>query len=319
MNKLMVIFFIVLMLVGCSSNNSLTSDGDHVESTPEKSAETALPSPTLPPSAEPLPTPSKQKTEAYLDTEKLKTNFGFADAEGRNILVTGHEKGLDQEMAQLNEAIGDQGNVLKVKFNKWQDGTENSNVREMAHNFVNLAGYLFTVEEASATPDETYYLTDQTDFKVDALLPIESLEGQEAISTVEESVRQRIVDTKKREIQKIWKLADLSTDRQLYLVQFVRLDQDMLFSLVWKEKDEFTFMDYPAVIQGDEYSVWRVDDGGEVMPEMFSILFAAETSEGPLLGMNWWGSEGVNTFFLKKEGDSFMEMDIQYGRYTSPL
>lgn len=107
MNKLMASFFIVLMLVGCSSNNSLTSDGDHVESTPEKSAETALPSPTLPPSAEPLPTPSKQMTEAYLDTEKLKTNFGFADAEGWNILVTGHEKGLDQEMAQLNEAIGD--------------------------------------------------------------------------------------------------------------------------------------------------------------------------------------------------------------------
>lgn len=48
MNKLMASFFIVLMLVGCSSNNSLTSDGDHVESTPEKSAETVLPSPTLP-------------------------------------------------------------------------------------------------------------------------------------------------------------------------------------------------------------------------------------------------------------------------------
>lgn len=315
MNKLMISFFIVLMLVGCSSNNSLTSDGDHAESTPEQSAETVLPSPTLPPSAEPS---SKQKTDAYLDTEKLKTSFGFADAEGRNILVTGHEQGLDQEMAQLNEAIGDQGKVLKVKFNKWQDGTADSNGREMAHNFVNLAGYLFTVEEASATPDETYYLTDQADFKVDALMPIESMKGQQA-STVEVSVRQRIVDTKNREIQNIWKLAGLSTDRQLYLVQFVRLDQDMLFSLVWKEKDEFTFMDYPAVIQGDEYSVWRVDDGGEVIPEMFSILFAAETLNGPLLGLNWWGSEGVNTFFLKKEGDLFKEMDIQYGRYTSPI
>jgi hypothetical protein len=93
----------------------------------------------------------------------------------------------------------------------------------------------------------------------------------------------------------------------------------MLFSLVMQDKDVLNFMDYPAVIQGDEYSVWRVDDGGEVRPEMFSILFAAETSEGPLFGMNWWGAEGVNTFFLHKEGDSFKEMDIQYGRYTSPL
>ncbi|WP_339315726.1 hypothetical protein [Paenibacillus sp. FSL R10-2734] len=319
MNKRLVSFFIVLMLVGCSSNNSLTSDGDHSESTPEQSAETLQASPTIPPSAEPSPTASMQQTKAYLDAEKLKANFGFADAEGRNILVTGHEKGLDQEMAQLNEAIGDQGKVLKLKFNKWQDGTEGSNGREMAHNFVNLAGYLYTVEEGSATPDETYYLTDQANFKIDALLPIEPVEGEQALSTVEERVRQRIIDTKNREIQKVWKLAELPIDRQLYLVQFVRMDQDMLFSLVWKEKDEFTFMDYPAVIQGDEYSVWRVDDGGEVMPEMFSILFAAETSEGPLLGINWWGSEGVNTFFLNKEGDSFKEMDIQYGRYTSPL
>lgn len=319
MNKLMLSIFIVLMMAGCSSNNSLTSDGEHVESTPEKSAEIVQPPPTLPPSAEPSPTSSMQQTEAYLDTEKLRANFGFADAEGRNILVTGHEKGLDQEMAQLNEAIGDQGKVLKVKFNKWQDGTENSNGREMAHNFENLAGYLYTVEEESATPDETYYLTDETDFNADALIPIEPIEVNQAAVVIDKNVRERITASKNREIQQIWKLADLSTDRQLYLVQFVRLDQDMLFSLVWKEKDELTFMDYPAVIQGDEYSVWRVDDGGEVMPEMFSILFAAETSEGPLVGMNWWGSEGVNTFFLKKEGDSFKEMDIQYGRYTSPL
>lgn len=319
MNKLMLSIFIVLILAGCSSNNSLTSDGEHVESTPEQSAETVQAPPTLPPSAEPSPTSSIQQTEAYLDTEKLRANFGFADAEGRNILVTGHEKGLDQEMAQLNEAIGDQGKVLKVKFNKWQDGTGNSNGREMAHNFENLAGYLYMVEEESATPDETYYLTDQTDFNADSLVPIEPVEVNQAAVVIDKNVRERITASKNREIQKIWKLADLSTDRQLFLVQFVRLDQDMLFSLVWKEKDELTFMDYPAVIQGDEYSVWRVDDGGEVIPEMFSILFAAETSEGPLLGMNWWGSEGVNTFFLRKEGDSFKEMDIQYGRYTSPL
>lgn len=46
----------------------------------------------------------------------------------------------------------------------------------------------------------------------------------------------------------------------------------MLFSLVLEDKVGLTFMDYPAVIQGDEFSVWRVDDGGEVIPEMFSIL-----------------------------------------------
>lgn len=251
MKKLIASIVIILMLVGCSSQSTITSDGEHPKTTPEQNEEAIQASPSISHSTEPALETSIHQTTNYLDAEKLKVNFGFADAEGKKILVTGHDKGLDQEMAQLNEAIGDQGKVLKVKFMKWQDGTDDSNGREMSHNFVNLA--------------------------------------------------------------------DLSEDRQLYLVQFNRLDQDMLFSIVLTDKDELTFMDYPAVIQGDEYSVWRVDDGGEVLPEMFSILFAAETINGPLLGLNWWGSEGVNTFFLNKDGETFKEMDIHYGRYTSPL
>jgi hypothetical protein len=297
MNKLSVSFLIVLLLAGCSGSNK----------------------PTPSPSAEPTPTASMQQPAAYLEAEKLKANFGFADESGKSILVTGQEKGLDAQMQQLNEAIGDHGQVLKVKLNKWQEGTENSNGREMAHNFVNLPGYLYTVEEGNATPDETYYLTDQAEFNANALISVKPTEVKQASLNVAESVRQNIVSAKNREVEHIWKLADLSGDRQLYLVQFIRQDQDMLFSLVLEDKAGLTFMDYPAVIQRDEFSVWRVDDGGEVIPEMFSILFAAETAEGPLLAMEWWGAEGVNTFFLKKEGNVFKEMDIQYGRYTSPL
>lgn len=93
----------------------------------------------------------------------------------------------------------------------------------------------------------------------------------------------------------------------------------MLFSLVVEDGGKLKFVDYPAVVQEDEYSVWRVDDGGEVMPEMFSLLFAAETTDGLLLGLNWWGAEGINSFFLSRKGDAFKELDIQYSRYTSPL
>lgn len=206
-----------------------------------------------------------------------------------------------------------------MKFIKWQEGTADSNGREMSHNFANLAGYLYMVEEGIATPDETYYLTDQAEFNEDSLILVDGTEVKQTQAVVEESVQQRITASKSRDIQHISKLADLTEDRQLYLVQFIRLDQDMLFSIVLADKDELTFMDYPAVIQGDEYSVWRVDDGGEVLPEMFSILFAAESKNGPILGLNWWGSEGVNTFFLNKEGYTFKEMDIHYGRYISPL
>ncbi|MNI97403.1 hypothetical protein D3C73_1560490 [compost metagenome] len=93
----------------------------------------------------------------------------------------------------------------------------------------------------------------------------------------------------------------------------------MLFSLVLREGNELSFMDYPAEIKDDAYSVWRVDDGGEVTPDMFSLLFAAKTANGLALGLEWWGAEGVNSFFLLQQGAGIKEMDIQYGRYTSPI
>ncbi|QQZ59420.1 hypothetical protein JI735_22565 [Paenibacillus sonchi] len=46
----------------------------------------------------------------------------------------------------------------------------------------------------------------------------------------------------------------------------------------------------------DEFSVWRVDDGGEITSGMFSLLFAARTANGVALGVNWRGAEGVNSF-----------------------
>lgn len=317
---------VVLMLVGCSDKSSTTSnDGNNLNSSPEQSAESLQTSAAVP-SVGPAPTPSVAPTATVveqapvvLETVKLHGTFGFADVEGKHILVTGHEEGLDKEMALLNRAIGDNGKVLTVRFDKWQNGNENNNGREMAHNFANLPGYLFEVEEGSASTDKTYYVTDSVDFNPQVLVPIKPTDVDQASTTVEESVRTSITTMKQRELQQIWKLADLTTNRQLYLVQFVRQDKDMLFSLILKDKEEFFVMDYPAVIGEDEYSVWRVDDGGEVRPEMFSIMFAAETSDGILLGMEWWGAEGVNTFFLHQEGDSFKEMDIHYGRYTSPI
>lgn len=321
MNKLIVSLMIVFMLAGCSTDSSKSNNVTLSEPTPEQSEEVTQATPTSSPNAELAPTATiKQvEAEAHLDPTKLKANFGFADEAGQNLLINGLEQGMEQEFKHLNIAIGDKGNVLKVIFNKWQAGNDKSNGREMAHNFANLTGYLYTVVDGQATPDETYYLADEADFNVHSLLPIQPIQIKEESTSIEDSVRQSIKAAKNREIHKIWKLADVSTDHELYLVQFARLDQDMLFSLIWKDRDELTFMDYPAEIQGDGQSVWRVDDAGEVTSEMFSVLFVAQTNEGPLLGMNWWGAEGVNTFFLKKEGASFKEMDIRYGRYTSPI
>lgn len=222
-------------------------------------------------------------------------------------------------MESLNTAIGNGGQVLAVKFEKQQTGSEDSNGRELANNFANLSGYLYTVESGAAKADETYYLVDSSSFPPAALVDLQPADPAAPQLAAGDPVRKSIAAVKHRELQSAWKLADLAPDRELYLVQFTRQDKDMLFSLVLNENGKLSFIDYPAVIENDEYSVWRVDDGGEMRPEMFSLLFAAQSADGLLLGLNWWGAEGVNSFFLLQQGNTFKELEIQYGRYTSPI
>ncbi|MNC24083.1 hypothetical protein D3C75_721250 [compost metagenome] len=225
-------------------------------------------------------------------------------------------------MKLLNTAVGNNGQVLSVALEKWQPGSADSNGRDMANNFANLSGYVFTVEDGRAASDETYYLASSAEFNRASLLALKPSADNPQQLGANDPVRQQILALKQRDIQSAWKLADLSDrpeDLHLYVVQFVKQDKNLLFSLVLQKGPELSFMDYPAVVQDDESSGWRVDDGGEITPGMFSLLFAARTANGVLLGVNWWGAEGVNSFFLLQQGAGFKEMDISYGRYTSPL
>lgn len=308
---------VMLMLAGCSGPAASGGDNNHVVP-----AEPRQPVENTTKTAVPQPSPSAEVTASaeVLKPEALKEHFGFADEAGKYILLTGTEEGQEETLSPLNRAIGKDGQELHVSFVKWQPGSGDSNGRDMANNFAHVPGYLFQVEEGSATADETYYLADAKDFNTRSLLEVKPVDPEHSKETAADDVKKAIAEAKKREIQYIGKIADFSPGGQLYAVQFVRQKQDMLFSLVLQEGDSFVFMDYPAVIEnGNEYSVWRVDDGGEITADMFSVLFAARTRDGVLLGINWWGAEGVNTFFLNQQGHRFKELDIQYGRYTSPL
>ncbi|WNS45882.1 hypothetical protein [Paenibacillus sp. MMS20-IR301] len=317
----MLIAAVISALPGCAWQGSGTDNGSaEVSATPSAAAvQTAEPQATA--VNTPAPGTEPPQLAAFVDPAKLKSIFGFADETGSRILATLPDEGYSEQMKPLNIAIGNGGQVLTVKFDKYQPGSDNTNGRELANNIANLSGYLFTVVSGKAEPDETYYLADSGKLPPAALLEIEpaAADANAKQLSADDPVRESIAKLKQREIQSAWKLAGLGTGRELYLVQFIRQDKDMLFSLVLYEDGKLSFQDYPAEIQDNEYSVWRVDDGGEIRPEMFSLLFAAESADGLLLGLNWWGAEGVNTFFLLQKGNAFTELDINYSRYTSPI
>lgn len=253
------------------------------------------------------------------DIEKLSPFFGFANADGSQIIVTGQEAGLETSLSEYDHIIGEAGKTYGVRFAKWQTGSDQSSGRETANNFTNLEGYVFDVLDGKAAPNETYYVVKKQDFDLESLLEITppAQKGTDAELEAEETLKENISLMRDRDVTQIWTLAGIGSERKLYLVRFADKGKDRLFSIALFNGENFLFRDYPAVAE-DDISVWRVDDGGEVSPDMFPLLLAAETKQGLLLGMSWWGAEGVNSFFLLEDGENLGELDIKYGRYTSP-
>lgn len=253
------------------------------------------------------------------DIDKLSPFFGFANADGSQIIVTGQEAGLETSLSEYDHIIGEGGKTYGVRFAKWQTGSDQSNGRDTANNFANLEGYVFNVLDGKAAPNETYYVVKKQDFDLESLLEITSPAptGTDVEPETEETLKENISLMRDRDVAQLWTLAGIGSDRKLYLVRFEDKGKDRLFSIALFNGENFLFRDYPAVAE-DDISVWRVDDGGEVSPDMFPPLLAAETKQGLLLGMSWWGAEGVNSFFLLEDGENLGELDIKYGRYTSP-
>lgn len=293
----------------------------------EKAKPTASPSPS--PSSTPIPSPTpipdqantpveteqEPAEKAAIDPSKLHNIFGFAGIKGQQILVTGLEKDQEDRMVQLNKAIGTNGAVVSVKYLKWQpDNQELNNGRDLAINMANEAGYLFAVEEGAAEEDQTYYLINDEQFDTGALLAIQ--DKNEPVS--DEQLLNQFATLHDRKIKQAWTLAEIEGMDGLYLVHFETVGDEHLFSLALKRGDQLIIKDYPAT-QKETTSVWRVDDGGEISPDNFSMMFATNTSEGILLGLNWLGAEGINSLFLLEKDSVLQELDTKYGRYTSPF
>lgn len=294
-SSLLIFMFILTICLGaCSSELKPSGEGSGEEATKEPVAEWA---------AAPL-----------LDTAVLgKGVFGFADAAGKQLLV-GPTEGGGEQWSSFNLAVGHNGQLLKIKYKTEQTATEADNGRQTAQNFANQQGQLFEVVEGKAEPNETYFLIDDQSVKPEMLL---SITGKRSGQAADE-VLSAIAKSKNRSVEMLWPLEEIGDEgNTLYLVQFERQGKDMLASLALQTTDGFVFQDYPAVF--NESSTWRVDDGGEVMPEMFSFLFAAKTADGIVLGVKWMGAEGENVSFLSEKAGKFSELDLSYGRYMSPV
>ena len=143
------------------------------------------------------------------------------------------------------------------------------------------------------------------------------MEGRISTGTevLDAETKTQIEDIKARSIQDGWIIDKYSDNTQILIVVFEPEGNDMLMSIVLKKDSDLKFIEYPATYKN--YSAWRVDDGGEIDPKLFSILFTAQTTEGLLITVSWIGAEGHSIFFLLEKNDSLERLPIDASRYTS--
>lgn len=310
MNKFMLILLLAILVSGCTSRKIIEEKS--TQQVPE----------TITPSASGPVTPTQEQSASIESpnhqnmTELKNTSFGFADETGKYIIIVEQEEDVEVDQTsiqQLNQAMGENSDVLTIRYVKHQSRNDQDNGRQAAHNFNNLEGELFEIVEGTAKPDASYYLINDNEFLSESLIAIHPVEPQDPAAIIKDE----IMITKNRTIANSWQIAALETGEPIFLVRFERQEDQMLASLVMKQEEKWVFMDYPATY--NEGSTWRVDDGGEISPDMFSFLFAAHSDKGIMLGVKWLGAEGENSSILQQTGVRFVETGINSSRYLSPM
>ncbi|MGG3282060.1 hypothetical protein [Paenibacillus solani] len=257
---------------------------------------------------------NEEKQQVIQDAVALKKGiFAFANEKGQKLLADPETAVYAGEEPLI--AIGQAGKLLTVRYSGKQQATPEDDGRQTIHNFNDQAGQLYQVTEGSAEPNETYFIIPASQFPAEALLTIQRVDPQHAGADKQEL--QEIKESKGREVEQAWPLIELPDGKSVYLVQFVRQGDDMLASLALKDRDTWLYHDYPATY--DPYSTWRVDDGGEVRPELFNFLFAAKSTSGLVLGVQWMGAEGEYVSLLSVTDQAITDLGLSYGRYMSPI
>jgi len=210
-------------------------------------------------------------------------------------------------------ALCSESPALPVRYDRKQARHANDNGRQIASNFLNQRGDVFTVTREKAPPDKTCYLSPDSVLLATARPATmrEPLDCSPAQVT-------RLATAKKRQVIHCWEIATAPTDLRVLAVQFANIDSSALASLAFVGDSSLVFKDFPAVHDGSGEGTWRVDDEGVFSPRGFDIVFVAAMPAGYVVAFTWAGAEGESSELLQWESGSAFRTLAKGYRYWSP-
>ena len=238
--------------------------------------------------------------------------FGFPDPSGTRLLTVSDLL----QPAMLHTALCSDGRRFSVQFERRQAEREGHNGRRTPYNFDKLAGNVFTVLQGKVETGASCFLASDPLLSSAALLPAELPAGS---GECDPDDRRLLTSSRSRLVLNCWAIARLPADRRLVLVEFARQDKDALASVVLMDRDRLIFADYPALFRGEGEDLWRVDDGGELSPKEFEVVFLLQRSTFYALGVHWHGAEGASLAVFVSNGDNRFTKVIKDYWYRAPV
>jgi hypothetical protein len=233
--------------------------------------------------------------------------FAFADAGGTRLLSTGNP----QNPEALHVAICEGTGPLRVTFVGHQEQGEKDTGRQIAANFENTPGDVYKLVRGQVAKQTNCFLA--TDGFV-ASGSMRAVMRPTKPQPCDREVRTKIAQERQRAAANCWTIG-----RDIWLVEFVRQDKDMLAGLFVKDGAHMFVVDYPGTFEAEGGSVWRVDDGGVLSPEAIHVVFLQRRGAGYLMGAAWWGAEGNSIEVLEaNSGDRFTPLLRDYW-YWAPM
>ncbi len=236
--------------------------------------------------------------------------FGFFDRDGNRLITLGPvNANFELQQPQL---IVTSNQLLTATYTKTQQKSATSTNRHTAVNFDRLAGNILAVN--SPGPSNQSALLVETAFLNGRILPLLNNESDSSAATAEN--RHRISELRQLVVTNSWPLLQTEDGTQLQLVLFEQLADQALASLVLFRPDRILCRDFPATY--NPVSTWRVDDGGNIGPQQFRIIYLGSHQGLWEFAYEFIGAEGINLEFVR-ENQGALTAISRASRYMSPL
>ena len=221
-----------------------------------------------------------------------------------------HEEGFDPDRYTL--AIGPYGEiiaitrVIKPSAGGTGTGTGADDDDEPEFDFSKDPGITYRPIDDRFARNEIYALT-ATGPLTDRMLLLKKPSWR-GYSAMDEETLKRIQDAKNRNIVDGRILATSSKDAQIGFVLFERLDNNLMFSIVYMDEEKMVFWDREAIY--DKTLIWL--DGAGDDPGSFAPIFMARFDEGLLLALKWTGPKTEEIVLLTEVDGAFKRSDAAH-------